>query len=149
MVMVRSRKSLDWLSMAEDDLRDALRDYEAGSYASAVYHAELASQKALKAIITALGFEPIKTHKPTLQLKGLIAGGLIQLEKHIMDKLQNIISYAISLEDQGTIPRYGWETVNRIIKPSEIYDKEKARALLDNAEYVVRSISDILGEIDC
>ena len=149
MVMVRSRKSLDWLSMAEDDLRDALRDYEAGSYASVVYHAELASQKALKAIITALGFEPIKTHKPTLQLKGLIAGGLIQLEKHIMDKLQNIISYAISLEDQGTIPRYGWETVNRIIKPSEIYDKEKARALLDNAEYVVRSISDILGEIDC
>ncbi|MEM4637045.1 MAG: HEPN domain-containing protein [Nitrososphaerota archaeon] len=59
--------------MAEDDLRDALRDYEAGSYGSAVYHAELASQKTLKAIITALGFEPIKTHKPNLQLKGLIA----------------------------------------------------------------------------
>ncbi len=51
--------------MAEDDLRDAFRDNEARSYASAVLHAELASQKALKAILTTLGFEqlrPINQH---------------------------------------------------------------------------------------
>ncbi len=135
--------------MAEDDLRDALRDYEAGSYASAVFHAELASQKALKALITALGFEPIKIHKPTLQLKALLAGGLIQLEKNLTEKLQTIISYAISLEDQGAIPRYGWETRDRIIKPSEIYDKEKAKALLENAELITTSTRELIGEIDC
>ncbi len=62
-----------------------------------------------------------------------------------MDKLQNVIPYAISLEDQGTIPRYRWETIDKIIKPSEIYDKEKTKALLDNAEYVIKSIREILG----
>ena len=146
---MKNRKTLDWISMAEDDLRDALRDYEAGSYASAVFHAELASQKALKAIITTLGFEPIKTDKPTLQIKALIAGGLIQLEKQLMEKLQTIISYAVSLEDQGVMPGYGWETRNRIIKPSEIYDKEKAKGLLENAELIITSTRELIGEIDC
>ena len=146
---MKNRKTLDWISMAEDDLRDVLRDYEAGSYASAVFHAELASQKALKAIITTLGLEPIKTHKPALQIKALIAGGLIQLEKQLMEKLQTIISYAVSLEDQGVMPKYGWETRNRIIKPSEIYDKEKAKGLLENAELIITSTRELIGEIDC
>jgi HEPN domain-containing protein len=74
--------------MAEDDLRDAWRDFEAGSYASSVYHAELSCQKVLKAL-------------------------------------------------------------NKIIKPSEIYDKEKAGALIDNAEHVLRKIKEIVGGIDC
>jgi HEPN domain-containing protein len=52
--MVRNNKVFDWLLMAEDYLRDAWRDFEAGSYASSVYHAELSYQKTLKALITAL-----------------------------------------------------------------------------------------------
>jgi hypothetical protein len=33
---------------------------------------------------------------------------------------------AASIEKQRSMPRYGWETRDRIIKPSEIYDEEKA-----------------------
>jgi len=32
---------------------------------------------------------------------------------------------------------------------SEIYDKEKAKALLDNADHVLRRVKEILGEVDC
>ncbi len=66
-----------------------------------------------------------------------------------MEKLQTIISYAITLEDQGVMPKYGWETRNRIIKPSEIYDKEKAKALLENAELIIASTRKLIGEMDC
>ncbi|MBS7617398.1 transposase [Candidatus Bathyarchaeota archaeon] len=42
----------------------------------------------------------------------------MDLKKEDMDLLNRAISYSITLEDQGTIPRYGWETVDRIVKPS-------------------------------
>lgn len=146
--MVKSSKAWDWLSMAEDDLRDARRDYEYESFASSVNHAELACQKALKALIVALGYEPLKTHRPSIQIKTMIVGGLLE-EKELIDRIGRIISYAMTLEDQGTMPRYGWETINRIIKPLEIYDREKAKSLLENAEYVFSRVKEILGEIDC
>jgi HEPN domain-containing protein len=147
--MVRNNKVFDWLSMAEDDLRDAWRDFEAGSYASSVYHAELSCQKVLKALITALGHEPMKTHKPPIQLKMIISMGILEEKKNLQEEILSILPYAITLEDQGTIPRYGWQTLNKIIKPSEIYDKEKAGALIDNAEHVLRKIKEIIGGIDC
>ncbi|MCD6444851.1 HEPN domain-containing protein, partial [Candidatus Bathyarchaeota archaeon] len=112
------RKALDWLEMAEEDFKDCERDFRDDRYPSAVFHAEQSAQKAVKALIVALGFEPGKTHKPTIVLKALIAGGLVALEKPLMELLDRVILYATTLEDQGTMPRYGWETVDRIVKPS-------------------------------
>jgi len=82
-------------------------------------------------------------------LKGLIAGGLVDLREDLMRKVNEAITYAIVLEDQGTTPRYGWETVDRIIKPSEIYSEDIARALLKNAERVYEIVKTLLGEVDC
>lgn len=147
--MVKSRKAVDWLSMAQEDLEDALNSFESGRYAASVFHAELASQKAVKALIAGLGFEPGKTHRPTVVLKALILGGLISLEDHLMEEVNKIISYAIVLEDQGTTPRYGWETVDRIIKPSEIYSKEISESLLKSSEKVVELVENVLRRIDC
>ncbi|MEM1569764.1 MAG: HEPN domain-containing protein [Candidatus Bathyarchaeia archaeon] len=144
-----SRKALDWLEMAEDEFKDCERDYRDGSYPSAVYHAEQCAQKAIKAVIVALGFDPGKTHKPTIVLKSLIAGGLVDLKKDYMDLLNKAISYSITLEDQGTLPRYGWETVDRIIKPSEIYDEEKTALLINNAKAVLEIVKKLIGGMDC
>jgi len=142
-------KAFDWLSMAQEDLEEAFESLDNKRYASTVFRAELSAQKAIKALIVALGFEPGKTHKPTLVLKGLIAGGLIDLREDLMRKVNEAITYAIVLEDQGTTPRYGWETVDRIIKPSEIYSEDIARALLRNAERVYEIVKSLLGEVDC
>ena len=142
------RKALDWLELAEW-LEDCKRDYRDGRYPSAVFHAEMCAQKAINSVIAALGFEPGKTHRPTSVLKALIAGGLVNLKRELMSLLDKSIRYSITLEDQGTIPRYGWETVDRIVKPSEIYDKEKTALLIANAEAVLASIRKLLGEVDC
>ena len=143
------RKALDWLEMAEEDFKDCERDFRDGRYPSAVFHAEQSAQKAVKALIVALGFEPGKTHKPTIVLKALIAGGLVALEKPLMKLLDRVILYATTLEDQGTMPRYGWETVDRIVKPSELYDQEKAALLIENAKAVLDGVRELMGELDC
>jgi len=145
----KHRKAFDWLSMAQEDLEEAFESLNNERYASTVFRAELSAQKAIKALIVALGFEPGKTRRPTLVLKGLIAGGLVDLKEDLMRKVNEAITYAIVLEDQGTTPRYGWETVDRIIKPSEIYSEDIARALLKNAERVYEIVKTLLGEVDC
>ncbi|RLE87839.1 MAG: hypothetical protein DRN04_17740 [Thermoprotei archaeon] len=147
--MPKHAKALDWLSMAKEDLEEAFECFNNRRYASAVFKAELSAQKAIKALIVALGFEPGKTHRPTLVLKGLISGGLVSLKEDLMGKLNEAITYAMVLEDQGTTPRYGWETVDRIIKPSEIYSENIAKALLKNAEKVYQIVEEVFGEIDC
>ena len=91
----------------------------------------------------------VKTHRPTIVLKSLIAGGLVDLKKDYMQLLDRAISYPITLEDQGTVPRYGWETVDRIIKPSEIYDEEKTALLINNAKAVLEIVKKLIGGIDC
>ena len=144
-----NKKSLDWISMAEEDLNDAKADYSEGRYASSVFHAELCAQKSLKGLIVALGFEPGKTHRPSLILKALITSGLVNLREELMRELNKLISLSLVLEDQGVTPRYGWETVERIIKPSEIYDETKARLLINNAIEVLKITKKIIGELDC
>jgi len=144
-----NRKALDWISMAEEDLEDSESDYKEKRYASSVFHAELCAQKLLKGVIVALGFEPGKTHRPSLVLKNLIISGLINLNENIMQDLDRIISLSLVLEDQGVTPRYGWETVSRIIKPSEIYDEEKNRLLIENAKEILKIVKRVISELDC
>ncbi|MFN3621840.1 MAG: hypothetical protein ACK4TI_03025 [Nitrososphaerales archaeon] len=51
----------------------------------------------------------------------------MDLKKEDMDLLNRAISYSITLEDQGTVPRYGWETVDRIVKPPVKSTMERRR----------------------
>ena len=125
--MPKHRKAFDWLSMAQEDLEEAFESLNNERYASTVFRAKLSVQKAIKALIVALGFEPGKTHRPTLVLKGSSVWGLVDLREDLIRKVNKAITYAIVLEDQGTTPRYGWETVDRIIKLLEIYSEDIAR----------------------
>ncbi len=144
-----TRKALDWLSMAEEDLDDSDADLREGRYGSSVFHAELSAQKCVKGVIVALGFEPGKTHRPSLVLRGLMIGGLIELPEEEMRLLDRLVSLSLVLEDQGVAPRYGWETIDRVIKPSEIYDEEKTHLLVANAREVFRIAKQIIEGLDC
>ncbi|WP_288007932.1 HEPN domain-containing protein [Thermofilum sp.] len=55
-----NRKALDWISMAEENLKDSKADYNEGRHANSVFHAEPCAQKSLKGLIVAQGFEPEK-----------------------------------------------------------------------------------------
>ena len=56
--MSKHRKAFDWLSMAQEDLEEAFESLNNERYASTVFRAELSAQKAIKALIVALDFEP-------------------------------------------------------------------------------------------
>ncbi len=88
MLLPINRKALDWIAISEEDIEDSESDYRENRYASSVFHAESSSQKSVKGVITALGFEPGKTHRPSLVLRGLIIAGLVNLRKEIMPDLE-------------------------------------------------------------
>ncbi|MCD6144833.1 MAG: hypothetical protein J7J03_00295 [Methanosarcinales archaeon] len=56
-----------------------------------------------------------------------------QLDKEKIELLLKMVDNASSLEKHRSMPRYGWETKDRIIKPSEIYDELKAKEIMDQA----------------
>ncbi len=70
--MVKNRKAYDWLEMAIDDIRSAEVCFKEGLYASTVYHSQIACEKAVKALITALGYIPSRSHRPSVQLMRII-----------------------------------------------------------------------------
>lgn len=57
----------------------------------------------------------------------------LNLNKNQIEHLTLVISYASSLEAQGSMPRYGWVTEERIIVPSEIYTKDVASKIFELA----------------
>jgi len=60
---------------------------------------------------------------------------------------------AASIEKQRSMPRYGWETRDRIIKPSEVYNEDKAREIMERSKTVLAAASGFFltigaGELD-
>jgi HEPN domain-containing protein len=107
-------KSEYWLKMAEEDLKDASLDIENSRFPSSVFHSQQCAEKVCKAILSSLGIESGKTHFPSSVLELMVMRG---------NKFQ--------------LSRHGWETVDKIIMPSEIYDANKAGALFSNAKEVM------------
>ncbi|MDD4580710.1 MAG: hypothetical protein PHF80_08540 [Methanothrix sp.] len=61
----------------------------------------------------------------------------LTLSKDQIGFLLAMADNAASIEKQRSMPRYGWETRDRIIKPSEIYDEDKAREIMDRSKTVL------------
>ena len=131
-------KSEYWLKMAEEDLKDASLDIENSRFPSSVFHSQQCAEKICKAILSSLGIESGKTHFPSSVLELMvIRGNKFQLSTKELETIVRIVNYSKLLESQKESPRYGWETVDKIIMPSEIYDETKAGALFMNAKEVM------------
>ncbi len=127
-----------WFKMAEEDLKDASLDIENSRFPSSVFHSQQCAEKVCKAILSSLGIESGKTHFPSSILELMvIRGNKFQLSTREMDTIVRIVNFSKLLESQKESPRYGWETVDKIIMPSEIYDANKAGALFMNAKEVM------------
>jgi len=131
-------KSEYWLKMAEEDLKDASLDIENSRFPSSVFHSQQCAEKVCKAILSSVGIESGKTHFPSSVLELMvIRGNKFQLSTKELETIVRIVNYSKLLESQKESPRYGWETVDKIIMPSEIYDETKAGALFMNAKEVM------------
>lgn len=121
--------------IALDDYSDALSDFNEGRYPSSVYHAQQCAEKALKALLSFFGIVHGKTHFPSDILGENILSdpeitSRFQLTKEHIQLMLKMTELASIIEGQRSMPRYGWETKDRIIKPSEIYNEEKADEII-------------------
>lgn len=127
-------KARDRLKMSLEDLKRGLARYSEGDYPDAVFRFQLSVENACKSILSFLGIEFEKTHFPSILIGRLISDKdrlkRLNLNREQITRLTLLISYASSTESQGSMSRYGWETEERIIMPSEVYTEEVARMLL-------------------
>ena len=140
--MKNIQKTKDWIEMAIDDMMDAIADYGDERYPSSVFHAQQCAEKLLKSVLYFFGIFHEKTHFPSDVLVGEILNNPettrdLSLSRDQIGFLLAMADNAASIGKQRSMPRYGWETRDRIIKPSEIYDEEKAREIMGRSETVL------------
>lgn len=145
--MKNIQKTKDWLEMALDDMDDAVSDLSEKRYPSSVFHAQQCTEKILKSVLYFFGVVQGKTHFPSDILVGDILNNPETLRELTLSKaaigfLLSMADNAASIEKQRSMPRYGWETKDRIIKPSEIYDEEKAEEIVGRSRAVMSSAHD-------
>lgn len=123
--------------MSIEDFRRGITRYSEGDYSDAVFRIQLSVEDACKSILSFLGVEFEKTHFPSVIIGRIISDKKmlrkLGLKREQIKYLTLVISYASSLESQGSMPRYGWETEDRIITPSEVYTANVAKELLRSA----------------
>ncbi|MDD1760059.1 MAG: HEPN domain-containing protein [Methanothrix sp.] len=140
--MKNIQKTRDWMEMALDDMDDAIADFRNERYPSSVFHAQQCSEKLLKSILYYFGIFHEKTHFPSdVLIEDILNSpdttrGLI-LTKDQIGFLLSMADNAASIEKQRSMPRYGWETRDRIIKPSEIYNEDKAKEIMERSKTVL------------
>jgi HEPN domain-containing protein len=140
--MKNIQKTVDWLEMALDDRADSISDLNEERYPSSVFHAQQCTEKILKSVLYFFGLVHGKTHFPSDILVGEVLNNPettreMTLSKEQIGFLLSMADNAASIEKQRSMPRYGWETRDRIIKPSEIYDEEKAREIIGKSRTVL------------
>lgn len=158
--MKNTQKARDWLHMALMEYDASVNDFKNGRNSEAIQHAQQCAERVCKSILAFLGFAVKKTHHPTdyiveeiLEHPEVIQR--LELFEDEVKYLVEIVTLSSPLERQGTMPRYGWETKDRIITPDEIYKEEIAGVMLENARliltkscefYGLREVDEVLGD---
>lgn len=120
--MKNIQKTRDWLHMALKEFDAAIADFKEDRNSEAIQHAQQCTERVGKSILSFLGFALEKTHHPSnyivkeiLQNPEVIKK--LELTENEIKYLVDIVTFSSPLERQGTMPRYGWETKDRIITP--------------------------------
>ncbi|MBU4373997.1 MAG: HEPN domain-containing protein [Candidatus Methanoperedenaceae archaeon] len=141
--------------MALNEFDAATGDFMAGRNSESIQHSQQCAERVCKSILSYLGFILKKTHHPSdyiveeiLERPDIIqSSGLSEDDVRILVEIATLSS---PLEKQGTMPRYGWETRDRIITPDEIYKKEISGIMFENARQLLIKSCDFyrLRELD-
>lgn len=144
-MMSNFSKARDKLKMVLDDLRRSISRYFEGDFPDSIFRMQLAVENACKSILSFLGVEYELTHFPSTIISHLLsdksAFKRYGFKKEHTNYLLQVITYASSLETQGSMPRYGWETEERIILPREIYDENLAKMLIRDGLLALKNVS--------
>jgi HEPN domain-containing protein len=123
-----------------------------GTNLTVFFRAQLSVDNACKAVLSILGVEFERTHFPSHIiseniLKDANTVKRLNLSRSQIELLVRLVVYASPLEEQRTMPRYGWETEREIIPPSEIYRKQLTETLLGSALRTLEAVCDFFRSI--
>jgi HEPN domain-containing protein len=124
-----------WLRQAHSDLAMAAYASEGGFYAQACYHCSQAAEKALKAVLLALGQEPERTHSIerlllSLELLGIETDPLRQLPLKPLQRMTTASRYPDGDE-----------------APVDLFDARDGALALEVAKAVVGFADQQLGDL--
>jgi HEPN domain-containing protein len=114
----------NWLNLAKEDLIVSELLYKNKKYSNSVYHAQQASEKAVKAILILLD-EQIYEHKISSFFYDLV------YTKFPYDYIEEIYFNLSKLETHWLKSRYILKNKNTIINPLEVYNKKNSKELIE------------------
>ena len=143
----------DWIDLAISDLKAVSKLSIIENRGAVVFHLQQCTEKILKAIIVALGFDPPKTHFPSRKLEEILVdvelGNLeLDISPGIRTRIERIINIARSIEDEVTRPRYGIRHVDRIIHPYDLYSTDIIKLFLNDIKYVLNETLNLFKELN-
>jgi len=167
--MTNYQKARDWMHLALLELQTALTTFRVDDFSGCIQHCQQSLERAVKSLLAFLGKEVKWTHAPSLELRRGILENPEELQRLALSQdqielLVDIVTWSASLEGQGTMPRYGWETEERIIPPDEVYGRELVSLLvghflnvmsavcqfhrLSNGEEIIEVVTDVQARIE-
>jgi len=143
--MTNYQKARDWMYFASQELRTALTTFQANDFSACIQHCQQSLERAIKSLLAFLGKEVKWTHTPSLELRRGILENPPELRRLALSQdqialLVDVVTWSSALEGQGTMPRYGWETMERISTPDEIYDRELVSLLVGHFLHVMSAV---------
>jgi len=140
------KRSKEWLSLAFNNLDKVIKFYEINEFAACVFRIQLSTEQLQKALIVLLGLQFRKTHEPSKILESIESNEHIEIEEKFLEMIKKIADLSKSIEDEGTVTRYGIIVDGVLISPEEKYDKAKTDERLDDLEKILIIFKDLFEE---
>lgn len=128
------------LHICEVNLERAAKRFESGEFDSAVFHASMAVETAANAVILELGGVEAKDHRA---ISGL-AAVMRRVKPELLEEYSQLISKGRSVQREVVWARYPVKVAGKWVTPDEYYTRDKARAVIDDAEFVVDKVKKFL-----
>ena len=126
------------LRISEMNLRRAEKRFQTGEFDSAVFHASMALETAANAMILILGGAEAKDHRAISGLAAVMRRVTPELLKE--EDYVQVIAKGRDVQREVVWARYPLEVGGKWVTPDEYYTREKARAVIDDANFVVDKI---------
>lgn len=130
------------LRISEVNLSRAEKRFHAGECDSAVFHASMAVESAANAMILKLGGDEAKNHRAISGLAAVLRRAKPELLKE--ERYVQLIDRGRQIQREVVYARYPLKVAGEWVTPMEYYTQEKARAMIDNARFVVDEIEKYL-----
>jgi len=131
------------LKVSQVNLARAEKRFNDGEYDSAAFHTSLAVESASNALILKLGGDEAKNHRAVSGLVAVIRR--IRPDWLREEGCERLIDKGREIQREVVYARYPLKIGDRWVTPMEYYTAEKARAIINNAKFVVSEVREYLN----